>query len=292
MKRRCPVFECGCEADERRFVCHGRFYRTSDSRWIARWKCRACGKTFSRATLDPCFRQIKRRVNYQLWKLLSSGTSLRRCAKLLCVNRVTVVRKFRFLAEQCRLDQLDFLKQFEHQPFAEIIFDEVETFEHTKFKPLSIALAVSPDRQILATEVAQMPAKGLIAARSRKKYGFRKDQRPHALRKLFETLRPITRPDALFKSDQNPSYPYLLRKSFPTSRHRTTKGGRGAISGQGELKKLAWDPIFALNHTAAMLRANLNRLFRRTWCTTKNQQGLRDHLAIYTRYHNRVLLAD
>ncbi|MBU6155196.1 MAG: hypothetical protein KGP28_12905, partial [Bdellovibrionales bacterium] len=48
-------------------------------------------------------------------------------------------------------------------------------------------------------------------------------------------------------------------------------------------------PIFSLNHTCAMLRANLNRLFRRTWCTTKTIQGLIDHLSIYVAFHNRRL---
>jgi hypothetical protein len=194
------------------------------------------------------------------------------------------------LAEQCRKTQAEFLEGFKQQPFNEIIFDEMETFEHTKFKPLSIALAVSPAREILAVEVAQMPSKGLLAARSRKKYGFRKDERPAALKKVFEQLLPITKLDALFKSDQNPSYPRVLTKIFPAARHETTKGGRSSIVGQGELKKLRWDPIFSLNHTAAMFRANMNRLFRRTWCTTKNVQGLRDHLALYIHYHNQILL--
>jgi hypothetical protein len=167
----------------------------------------------------------------------------------------------------------------------------METFEHTKFKPLSIALAVTPARQILVAEVAQMPAKGLLAAKSRKKYGFRKDERPAAMRKMFQALQPITRDDALLKSDQNPSYPFHVRRFFPEARHETTKGGRSCIVGQGELKKLGWDPIFSLNHTAAMLRANMNRLFRRTWCTTKTPQGLKDHLALYIQFHNQVLLA-
>jgi transposase-like protein len=291
MKRGCPAFNCRCVDSRPHFVRHGRFYRSSDSRWISRWKCQSCSQTFSRATIDPCFRQIKRRVNYRLWLLLSSGTSLRRCATLLCVNRITVVRKLRFLAEQCRRSHASFLRQFENHPISEIVFDEMETFEHTKFKPLSIALAVTKDRKILSAEVAQMPAKGLIAAQSRKKYGHRKDERPKAMKRLLETLLPFTRPDAVFKSDQNPSYPFWLRKVFPNARHVTTKGGRAAVVGQGELKKLTWDPIFALNHTAAMLRANMNRLFRRTWCTTKTPQGLRDHLALYIHFHNSVLLA-
>jgi hypothetical protein len=269
---------------------HGSFYRSSDSRRIFRWKCSGCKKTFSQATSHPCYRQLKRRVNYRLYGLLCSGVSLRRSARLLGVHRVTVVRKLRFLAQQCRKTQTEFLDCFKQSPLSEIVFDEMETFEHTKFKPLSIVLAVSAAREILAVEVAQMPSKGLLAARSRKKYGFRKDERPAALEKVFEQLLPITRAEALFKSDQNPTYPRLLKKVFPHARHETTKGGRSSIGGQGELKKLRWDPIFSLNHTAAMFRANMNRLFRRTWCTTKNAQGLRDHLALYVHYHNQVLL--
>jgi len=173
----------------------------------------------------------------------------------------------------------------------QIQFDEVETFEHTTYKPLSILLAVSCSRQVLATEVASMPAKGLLAAKSRKKYGKRKDERPQALNALFRKLKEVTTERALFESDQNPMYPAILKKHFPEATHRPTPGGRGCVVGQGELKRLKWDPIFSLNHTAAMLRANMNRLFRRTWCTTKTPQGLKDHLALYCWYHNNIVLA-
>jgi len=286
VKRRCPQTSCLCCPAKHPFFRHGSFYRRSDSRTIYRWRCKNCKRTISSATGHPCFKQHKRRINHPLYGLLCSGVSLRRAARILRVNRITVVRKFRFLAEQCRTNHAQFLAQFKHSKLEQIIFDDMETFEHTKFKPLSIAVAVTPKRQILSTEVAQMPAKGLLAAKSRKKYGYRKDERPLALRRMFTQLQAITRPDALFKSDQNPSYPYYLFKHFPEAKHETTKGGRSAIVGQGELKKLGWDPIFSLNHTAAMLRANLNRLFRKTWCTTKTTRGLRDHLALYTQYHN------
>jgi hypothetical protein len=38
-----------------------------------------------------------------------------------------------------------------------------------------------------------------------------------------------------------------------------------------------------------MTRANMNRLFRRTWCTTKLPARLADHLAIYAVFHNKML---
>ena len=39
-----------------------------------------------------------------------------------------------------------------------------------------------------------------------------------------------------------------------------------------------------------MMRANINRLFRKTWCTTKKPERLIDHIELYVQYHNEVLL--
>ena len=58
------------------------------------------------------------------------------------------------------------------------------------------------------------------------------------------------------------------------------------MTGQGELKKVVYDPIFSLNHTCAMLRANINRLVRKTWCTTKKPERLAMHITLYALYHN------
>jgi hypothetical protein len=63
-------------------------------------------------------------------------------------------------------------------PVMALQFDELETIEHTKLKPLSLAVAVEKDtRRILGVVVARMPAKVKIAKSSRKKYGPRADTR-------------------------------------------------------------------------------------------------------------------
>ncbi len=289
----CPRFSCHCPSsgpNSGRWMTNGRFQRKSDSRYIQRWRCARCRKTASQATLHPCLNQNKRRVNYPLSWLVCSGVSQRRAAKILRVHRTTIVRKIRFLAEQARLRQSKFRKELAATPITTIQFDEMETFEHTKLKPLSIPLAVTKDRIILGAEVASMPAKGLLADRARKKYGYRPDLRRAAVTKLLTNLKGLVCETVLIKSDQNPHYPKVVKTIFPKAIHETTPGLRGCVVGQGELKATSWDPIFSLNHTAAMLRANLNRLFRRTWCTTKNQRGLKDHLDIYIDYHNRFVL--
>ena len=266
----------------------GTFYRKSDSRTLQRLKCLICKKGFSNATAHPCYRQNKRQVNDMLRKLLCSGVSQRRAAQILNVSRRTVVKKLLFLANMAELILTEMNK---NKPQSQVIeFDDLETFEHTKCKPLSVTLAVeSKTRHILGFEVSQMPAKGRLVHIARKKYGPRKDKRAQGRKSLFKKISEFVKPDALVKSDENPHYGPDVLLFFPKAKHETHKGRRGCIVGQGELKKIGFDPLFSLNHTCAKLRADINRLFRRTWCTTKKPERLAAHLAMYVVFHNQRL---
>lgn len=295
MKIFCPDVKCKTDQNHNPkinpIVGNGSFFRRSDSKWITRYHCRNCGKYFSASTRHPAYYQKRRRITRPLKLLVCSGVSQRRAAVILGVNPKTVVRRFRFIAHQERARHQKWMNEnFGSQHLSHIQFDDLETAEHTKCKPISVSLAVDPrTRKILNFKVSQMPAKGLLAKTALRKYGLREDQRPRGWDQMMKELVPFVSGNVVWHSDDNPHYPRFVFKHFPHSQHKTVKGGRGAISGQGELKKLRFDPLFSLNHTCAMLRANLNRLFRRTWCITKNQQGLIDHLSIYVSYHNQVL---
>jgi transposase-like protein len=270
-------------------VCFGHFTRKSDQKRLQRFFCQDCHRSFSEATFSRCYRQRKRHLNGELFKLLVGGFSQRRSAIFLRVNRKTVVRRFLFLG---RYAQELLLSTNQDQSKASIIqFDDLETFEHSKCKPLSVIMAVEEgSRRILGFRVARMPAKGHLAMISRKKYGPRKDQRPQARGQLFTELKGLITEGALFKSDMSPHYPMDVQKHFPNSKHQTFKGKRGCVTGQGELKGGGFDPLFSLNHSFAMTRANINRLFRRTWCTTKIPERLSAHFAMYALYHNLALI--
>jgi len=217
--------------------------------------------------------------------------SQRRLALHLGVNRKTIVRRFRFLAECARADHESWRRRSPLRLVDEIQFDDLETIEHTKLKPLSVALAVdAKTRNILSFKVSQMPAKGLLAKKSVKKYGRRVDHRARGWKALMEDLAPIMTPSVKIKSDQNPHYSKWVRRYFPHAHYTQIPGGRGSVTGQGELREKRFDPLFSLNHTCAMFRANINRLFRKTWCTTKNIEGIRNHLALYVWFHNRYLI--
>ena len=273
--------------DSRTIVPHGRYYRTSDSKYVERFKCSLCKKTFSKGTLDPCFKQKKRQKNLRLFRYFASGVSGRRSAELLNINRKTVARKLIFLGQICT-EQLLF--ELNSKPVSAMQFDDLETFEHTKCKPVSVTIAVEEKtRRVLGFRVAKMGAKGLLVKKAFKKYGRRIDERSRMRKELFKELAPAILPGATIKSDSNPYYVDDVKKFFPGCPHITYLGKRGAITGQGELKKTEFDPLFSLNHTYAMFRANMSRLIRKTWCTTKKIERLRDHLAIYAVYHNSKL---
>ena len=268
---------------------YGTYQRKSDSRVIQRYKCLMCQKTYSTAINDPAYNHKKRRVNFLLKNLLASCVSLRRAAKLLGISRKTVARKLRFLGQVCREEHLAFLtNQARH--IQAIQFDELQSFEHTKCKPLSVAVAVSVhNRKILGFSVSSMPATGHLAAVSRKKYGSRPDYRRAGLRALFTSFAKRIPENVQIHSDQHPFYKPIIQAIFPRANYHQSKGVKAAVTGQGELKKKQNDPLFCINHTLAMLRANINRLVRKTWCTTKDPARLADHLAIYISVHNSVL---
>lgn len=102
------------------------------------------------------------------------------------------------------------------QPKATVVeFDDLESFEHTKCKPLSVTLAVeSSTRRILGLSVGSMPAKGLLV-RKAAKYGFRKDERKDARRYLFTKIQGLIGEKGLLKSDSNPHYRTDVAEFFP-----------------------------------------------------------------------------
>ena len=270
---------------------YGRFYRRSESRWVQRYRCKSCGAHFSAATGTLEFRQHKRRENLPLLRLLTAGVSLRRSAFILKIDRRTVDRKLVYLAKKARQRHQDFLLQLKNQ-VTSMQFDDLITNEHTKMKPLTVSIAVDANRRfILSAKVGRIPAFGLLAERSRAKYGRRENDHKKTLKAMFKEMHTTISAQALIQSDEHQRYPKFVECYLPGREYRRHPGGRGAIVGQGELKKKKYDPIFILNHTCAMLRAGVNRLIRKTWCTTKKPERLQMHLDIYIDFYNRLYLA-
>lgn len=287
MKKTCPNPHC---AFPEFIIRDGTFRRKDDSKLIQRYRCKSCGRRFSNATFSVFYGQKKRRINWPLIKLLSSNVSMRRAALFLGVNRRTVEKKIPLLGKNCRRKNEQFHDKFRRR-IHNIQIDDLITKENSKLKPLSVTIAVDENRRtILAMEVSQIPAFGHLSQIALAKYGKRKSEHFEGLTRLFKTITPLVSPEVQIKSDEHQLYPGFISAYLPKSKHLTFKSERATVAGQGEMKKVAIDPLFIVNHTCATLRANINRLIRKTWCTTKDPERLKDHLDIFMYFYNQHYL--
>ena len=292
MRSNCRKKTCPKCQQKTLVVKDGFFFRRCDSRKIQRYRCKICSKKFSSATFSPAKNQKKRRFNHTLLLQLASGISQNRAAILHKCHPVTIKRKFEYLAKRSRIKNKKILKSlYQDQRCTEVQFDDLITIEHTKLKPLSVTVIVDKKtRRVLGTNIATIGAFGHLAKISLNKYGKRINNHITKMHELFKSVENYIHPLAIIESDVHKFYPQIVKAHFPSSTHITFPGGKSSIAGQGELKKLKFDPLFCINHTNAMLRANINRLFRRTWNTTKRIEQLQKHLDIYCYAFNSGLI--
>jgi hypothetical protein len=216
--------------------------------------------------------------------------TLRRCALNLGVDKKTVNRRLPLLAKRARSYNQNLLEEYKGR-IHNIQLDDLITKENSKCKPLSVTIVVDENRRtILACEVSKIPAFGHLSKIALKKYGYREDEHFEGLDRVFKKISPLVNPEVRVRSDEHQRYPSYILSYLPKAKHETFKSERGAIAGQGELKKVQFDPLFIVNHTCAMLRGNVSRLIRKTWCTTKDPKRLKDHLDIFIYFYNMMVL--
>ena len=291
MNIHCPNPNCPNHLKTESIVKDGSFRRASDSRTVQRYRCKICSKRFSRASFTLEKYQKKRRINSQVRALLASGMSLRRCAIILGVNVKTIERRVPYLGAKARIKNQRFLNKRGRNKVTHLQFDDLITKENSKLKPLSISIAVDGDnRTILSAKVSQIPSFGHLTEAARKKYGKRKCHHKEGLKKMFDEIRPFVHQEAQIRSDEHQKYPEFVTRYFPNADYHRFRSERGCVAGQGELKKVKFDPLFTINHTCAMFRANINRLIRKTWCTTKDPARLQDHVDLFIQFYNQVIL--
>ena len=271
----------------------GYFSKKNRKTKIQRYRCKDCRKTFSDATLSLEYRQRKPQLNREIFLDLISGTSLKQIPRKHPVNYKTVVKRLSYFDKVAtRHNELLLKKVMPVGGFSKIQFDDMESSQHTKLKPLSIPMTVvEKSRYIISFDVVSMPAKGRLAEISVKKYGKRADHRKIGWKNVLTKTSQFTSKDVVVTSDSHVSYPKMLRENLPHKAHIRTLSRAAVVAGMGEMKQGGKDPLFSFNHTAAMNRAHVNRLFRRTWCTTKRPDKLVTHLKMYQLWHNESILA-
>jgi transposase-like protein len=260
---------------------HGQFFRHHTRTWIKRSYCKTCHKTFSSRTQAPDRYQKKTKLNEIIARMLCEKNSMRGISRILKISFSTVYRKFLYLSD---LNS----KPLVLSTGSSIWIDEMEDIEHTKLKPCTIAIAVDSNYKILAATVGTLPAKGLIARISRKKYGLRANQSELTMKKLMRTLKGTSKPQVMI-CDKKSSYPRIFKEAFPDITVHTYQGKRNQELENKYLAKKEFDPLFAVNQKSADLRDKINRLNRKSFCTTKKLENLQRHLNLRVAYENNRL---
>ncbi len=285
-----------CAATRRSWVRDGFYSRLDDAKRIQRWLCKQCGKKFSSATFKPTYRQKKRRINSTVRFGFGSNLCQRDIAELVGVNVKTIAARLIWQAKLSRAKNQRYIQAFiaKHGDIKTVQFDDLVTFEHTNCKPLTVPIAVVDGYRVpLGFGIASIPAFGRLAAIARKRYGKRADHSRATRDALVQQLTQILPENVAFKTDGHTHYPIVIDKHFPKAKHTVHKSERGSVVGQGELKKTRFDPLFSVNHSFATMRAKINRLNRRTWCTTKLPERLADHIDIFIDvFSDRLRLLD
>lgn len=281
---KCPNVDCPTrkkpfpEFDYRK---RGSFPHKRTGKTVQRWQCKTCGRTFSQRTEAEDKQQRRPDINKKLMGLLCSGVTLRRAAELLDVTYNTIRRKFLWLAERSREAHIEILMNSDRLHTSRVQFDELITSEHSKAKPLTVALAVrARNGDIISARVGRVPANGKLAKVGQQKYGWTNDDRKAVCKAALREVEWVAKAGITIVCDGYVSYPQWIQQEIPQAVVEVVSGG--GVGGN--------DPLFRVNHACALLRADVSRLARRTWATTKNRAMLQRHLDIYVAWKNKYTI--
>jgi transposase-like protein len=255
---------------------------------VQRFRCRACGRGFSRQTFRADYRHKKPHLNASFLRLMVACVGQRQAAQVLQVARRTVEHRFRWLGRHAAdLHHNRLATARLRGPFQ---LDELESFAANRYQPVTVPVLI--DRQslfIVATSVGALRRRGRLTPQQRlrratheRRRGRRPSQSAAAVRAVFKRLRDVVPSDepVVLDSDHKPLYGSLGRTLF-ASRFRWRRHDATARRDHA-------NPLFPINHTNARLRHFLARLRRRTWCVSKRESALRAHLSIATVWSNYV----
>lgn len=284
----CPYPECSAyiRSTPGFFTRSGRYRPRCRSHPVPRFRCRHCGRRFSRQSFRADRGHKKPYLNARFLELMVACVGQRQMARVLRVARRTVEHRARWLAAHAAAFQTQRLRgAILAGPFQ---LDELESFEANRYQPVTVPVLIERRTLFLvATAVGPLRRKGRMTPLQRRRraahearHGRRPTHSARAVRRVLERLRRLTDPDGrvVVESDHKTLYgslgARLFGERFVWCRHSASARRDRA------------NPLFPINHTNARLRHFLARLRRRTWCVSKRREALAAHLRVAALWVN------
>ena len=291
---RCPNRACSQHRNPtpRFFVRKGFFPVKVRSHPVPRFRCRFCGRGFSRQTFRVDYRDHRPDLNTRVFLSIATGLGMRQTARNVGLSNRCLELKARKIARHLRRQNLNL--RGELPPSSRLQFDEFETFEGERnTRPLSVPMLIEMDsRFVIWSESATIRPRGRMSearrraiANSEKRYGKRRDCSRRA------TARTLRRGAAIagwlkivtLFTDEKSTYPKAARDAFGAYRlqHLRTNSKR---------VRDIFNPLFPINNTEAMAREHIARLRRESWLVSKKRRYLDLALQTWMAYRNYVRL--
>lgn len=268
------------------FQRRGFYYPKCRDVGVPRFRCRSCGRGFSRQTFRHDYRDHRPDVNVTCFMLLVSGVGLRQSARFMAMNPRSVQDKKRKMARTFAQLHGNLCPTL---PIGRgYLLDEEETYEGASIRPLTMPVLIEKETWfVVATAVGSIRrlAKAGSSRRARQEldetHGRRPDQSRECVRQVLTTLaQKVPTGNILLRTDRKASYATIARRVFGDRLvHQTTAG---------TLVRNTNNPLFAINTILAMTRDNCGRLRRKSWLVTKKAERLQNHLLFFTVYRNYV----
>lgn len=282
----CPSSHRGAPFPWRR---RGSFVRKCDGRRVQRFECCTCGRRFSVQSFRLDYRLRSPHLNAALFEHFISKVTHRQSARLLGVSRKTVLHRVRLLGVHCR--EFHRIRLERAQLDGTFVLDELETFEtDRRLQPVTMPVLVHwPSFFVVHHVAAPLPARGRLRQHDQRRraererlHGPRKSGSNAAVAACFERLSRCLRAGtcARVRTDLKATYGTILRDVLGARAiHERTPAMR---------RRNHANPLFAINHTFAMLRDGPSRLVRRTWAHAKLRERLAEHTWIWIGWRNYV----
>ena len=284
---RCPNRRCRHHLVPAPHFCtrHGSYRPRCRQEAVPRFRCKACRLTFSRQTFRIDYRDRRPECNVPLLRHLVSGGGLRQGGRLFGLSAQGVQRKFRKLARQVRLLNRNLLRRL--PAGRTFVFDELETYEQSSIRPVTVPVLVDKqDKLVVAVGVA--PIRRVARRGSRRhrwlqryeqEHGRQPDLGHRSVRRVLARLRHLLDGRrATLVTDQKASYAALCQQHVAGEIVHEVVSSRAL--------RTAYNPLFAVNLTEAMLRDNSGRLRRRTWLVSQRRSCLLLQLHLFQAYRN------
>lgn len=250
-------------------------YQTKTGK-VQRYQCKACSKLQSKRTFSDNYRMRKQRMAKKIEAMYCERMSLRGIGRVLKVNRKTVEKYFLKMAKKAEIENLKNLDNREIVT-SYIQFDSLETFEHTKRRPLGIHISIrAKTGELISAKVHKTDIRALAVSQTKiREWNSQTNQMQSLCEMLLETKKAFNRINTTIACDGYRPQINLTKKICDESFVN--------VSVLPENKKI--------DLTMLKLRNDISRLSRKSLCSTKKAERLQNHLDLYINYNNKNRIA-